>query len=62
MSKNRYEVVLETALYYSVYVDAEDAEEAEDIAMERGAPSFHLPHGFEVSDKWFVDGAVDISE
>jgi hypothetical protein len=55
--KDKYEVVLETTLYYSVYVDAEDSTDAEDIALEKGAPSFSMPHGFEVDDKWYIGGS-----
>lgn len=62
MAKDRYEVVLETTLYYSVYVDADDSTDAEDRALEKGAPAFVMPHGFEVDDKWYIGGSVNLND
>ena len=58
----RFEVVLETTLWYSVYVSAEDKEAAQDKALERGVPQVHLPKGFELNDNWFVEGVVAVND
>lgn len=59
--RERYEVVLETSLYYTAYVVAEDREAAEEKALE-SVPSVHLPHGFEANDRWNIDGTVKLDE
>lgn len=60
--RKTYEVVMETAIYYSVFVDAEDQDEAEDKARERDVPAVALPHGFELNDDWFVGGVVVVRD
>lgn len=60
----KFEVVLETTLYYNVFVDADDQEEASDKAMDRHYPSLiSLPIGYEAEqDNWFVGGVVRIRD
>ena len=60
----KFEVVLETPLYYSVVVDADDQDEAANIAMDNYYPSaIHLPRGFEAEqDDWFVGGVVRVRD
>lgn len=60
--RKTYEVVLETTLYYSVFVDADDQDEASDKALDRGLPTLPVPHGFEVNDDWFVGGVVEVKD
>ena len=63
MNKDKYEVVLETTVYYSVFVDAEDQDAAADKALDRGVPQVHLPNGFEIDDRrWFVGGVVAVGD
>lgn len=58
-----YEVVFETSVFYSVYVDAESQEEASDIAWEKhNIPDVALPKGFELDDDWFVSGVVQMRD
>jgi len=56
----KFEVVFETSVYYSVFVDADNAQDASDKALEQEfpPPSLHVPNGFEVSEDWFVEGVV----
>lgn len=60
----KYEVVLETPLYFSIFVDADDQDEAADKAMDRHYPSqISLPHGYEADqDGWFVGGVVRVRD
>lgn len=61
----KYEVVFETKLYYSVFVDAEDEQEASEKAIDnRFPPKISVPTGFEIADDetdWFIDGVVEVS-
>lgn len=61
----KYEVVFETKLYYSVFVDAEDDQEAADKAIDtRFPPKIGVPAGFEVADNetdWFIDGVLAVT-
>lgn len=60
---SRYEVVFETALTYTVYVDADDADEAQDKAFERKFPGvIGVPQGFEVNENWFIDSVTSVDE
>lgn len=60
----KFQVVLETPLYYTVTVNAEDPEEAASIVMDNHYPSaISLPRGFEAEqDNWFVGGVVQDSD
>jgi hypothetical protein len=60
----RFEVIFENPLYFSVFVEAEDREEAETIAVENHFPSSEipLPPGFELNDGWFVEGSVRVRD
>ncbi|UVG35233.1 hypothetical protein SEA_CECE_227 [Microbacterium phage Cece] len=62
MARKTFEVVLETALYYSVFVDADDADEAADKVMDRDTPTLNLPKGFEYDERWFVGGVVAVRD
>ncbi len=61
----KYEVVFETKLYFSVFVDAEDEQEASEKAIDtRFPPKISVPTGFEVADDetdWFIDGVIPVS-
>lgn len=61
---SRFEVVLETTMYYSVVVDAEDQDEAADKVMDRHYPSqVSLPNGYEAEqDSWFIGGVVRVRD
>ncbi len=60
---HRFEVVFETAIYYSVIVDADDADEAAESALEtKFPPQIAVPNGFEVNDAWFVGGTVRVRD
>lgn len=60
----RYEVVFETALYRSVFVDAEDQDEASTKAVEHFFPATELPlpPGYELNDGWFVEGVIRVRD
>lgn len=58
----KFEVVFETQMWFSVFVDADDQEEAENIATETHFPSSEipLPSGYELNDRWFVEGVLPV--
>ena len=60
----KYEVVLETPLYFSIFVDADDPDEAADKAMDRYYPAqISLPNGYEAEQEdWFVGGVVRVRD
>ncbi len=64
MARRKFEVVLETALYYSVFIDADDQDEAADMVLssEKYPPQISVPNGFEVNDDWFVGGVVVVRD
>lgn len=59
-----FEVVFETPLYRSVFVEADDADEASEKAIDRHYPAqISLPHGYEAEqDNWFVGGVVRVRD
>lgn len=63
MSK-QFTVVFETAIYYSVVVNAEDADEAATKALENKPPATEipLPLGYELNDRWFVEDVSRIRD
>lgn len=58
----KFEVVFETAVYKTVFVDAEDAEEASNKAIENHFPpnEIPLPNGYELNSDWFVEGVMPV--
>ena len=59
----KFEVVFETPLYFSVFVDAEDQDEAQAKAVDNHFPEgFSVPRGYEIDDNWFVSGIVRASD
>jgi hypothetical protein len=60
----RFEVVFETALYRSVFVEAADREEAETLAVENHFPASELPlpPGYDLNPDWFVEGTVRVRD
>lgn len=60
----RFEVVLETPLYYSVVVEADDQDEAANKVMDTYYPSqVSLPKGYEADqEEWFVGGVVRVRD
>lgn len=64
MASRTFEVVLETTLYYSVFIDADDPDEASArvLESEKFPPQINVPKGFEVNDDWFVGGVVAVRD
>lgn len=60
----KFEVVFETPLYYSIFVDADDQEDASNKAVDYHYPSqISLPRGFEAEqDDWFIGGVVRVRD
>ena len=58
----KFEVVFETALYKSVFVDADDPDEAAEKAVENFPPASELPlpQGYEINPGWFVEGVMAV--
>lgn len=63
MSK-KFQVVFETAVYYSVFIDAEDGDEAVDVALDTKFPltEIPLPPGYELNESWFVEDVTRIRD
>lgn len=61
---SKFEVVLETPLYYSVFVDADNADAASALVLDSYYPSpIHLPKGYEAAqDDWFVGGVLRVRD
>lgn len=58
-----YQVVFETAVYRTVYVTADDADEAQAKAIDHNYPeSLYLPNGYELNDVWFVDSVSRVND
>lgn len=57
----KFQVVLETAIYHTVYVDANDPSEAQDKAFDLLPESVYVP-GFEVNEAWFIDSVVNVGD
>jgi hypothetical protein len=58
----RYEVVFETAIYKSVFVEAESEDEAAEKALENFPPDVELPlpAGYDLNPRWFVEGVMAV--
>jgi len=63
VAKKKFEVVFETAVYKTVVVEAEDIEEAQDIAVDNHFPDLiPTPYGYELDDNWFVEGVTRVRD
>lgn len=59
---DKFQVVFETAIYHTVFVDAHDAEEAQNKAFDLIPDSVYMPNGFEVNESWFIDSVVVVDD
>lgn len=64
MARRMFEVVLETTLYCSVFIEGDDQDEAAERVLDSAKfpPQISVPNGFEVDEKWFVGGVVAVRD